>query len=179
MDSNILAIESVIGTKIINTSSVSGGDINDASRIETKDTSFFVKLNDAYFASDMFEKEARGLGLIRESNTIPVPKVISFRPDKIDYRLEAPSSFLILEWIETGNPSTKFWKNFGIQLASMHQQTAPTFGLDHSNYIGSIEQPNEPEKDAVSFFINQRLSPQIELAKTTNRIDSQTISASS
>lgn len=164
------AIESIIGDRIIATSSVSGGDINDAFRINTATNVFFVKSNEALFASDMFEKEAKGLQLIGDSQTIPVPNVVAVSS-------ASSPSFLILEWIETGHPSPVFWKNFGAQLAAMHQETAPYFGLDHANYIGSLIQPNEAESDAVSFFINQRLVPQIELAKSRNKIDTNTINS--
>ncbi len=170
MSSNIQGVESILGQKIINTIPVSGGDINDTFKIETSDTSFFVKLNNASFANDMFEKEAKGLQLIQESETIPVPNVVAVSTKN-------QSSFLLLEWVESGIPNPNFWEDFGIKLGSMHQQTAPTFGLDHSNYIGSLVQHNEHESDAISFFITQRLLPQIKLAQSKNRIDNNTISA--
>ena len=174
LDQNaIRAIESVINDQIITASAVSGGDINDAFRIVTEDNSYFVKLNDVHFASDMFEKEVKGLQLIDQSKTIPVPQIIGTNNNNG----HASPSFLILEWIESGQPSSNFWKNFGYQLAKMHQQTAPTFGLDHSNYIGSLIQQNHSAANATSFFIQQRLLPQIELANSNNKIDTKTINA--
>lgn len=162
------AIEKIIGQQIVATSAVTGGDINDAFQITTDTDTFFVKSNEASFASDMFAKEAKGLELIQKSNTIPVPDIIGISSS------DSPS-FLILEWIEPTTPAADFWKNFGQQLALMHQTTATDFGLDHSNYIGSLVQQNESASNAVDFLINQRLLPQIELAKNSNKIDTNTI----
>ncbi len=164
------ALENIIGKSIISTSTVSGGDINDAYKITTKSDRFFVKINAASFATDMFEKEAKGLGLIRASETIRVPSLVGFN------KANSPS-FLILEWIDSGNPDANFWEVFGSQLAKMHRQSSVNFGLEHSNYIGSLMQKNDKESSSIDFLINQRLLPQIELANSHNKIDSDTQSA--
>ena len=38
--------------------------------------------------------------------------------------------------------TTKYWENFGRSLAMLHQTHSENFGLDHSNYIGSLQQTN-------------------------------------
>ena len=45
---------------------VGGGDINQARLLKTTRGDFFIKLNQAAFAADMFEKEAKGLALLAE-----------------------------------------------------------------------------------------------------------------
>lgn len=39
----------------------------------------------------------------------------------------------------------------------MHQQTHPKFGLEFDNYIGSLQQSNEQNKNWDDFFIQKRL----------------------
>ena len=51
-------------------------------------------------------------------------------------------SFLVMEFIDKGNPAIDFWKQFAISLASLHKQTQPAFGLNENNYIGSLKQEN-------------------------------------
>ena len=53
---------------------------------------------------------------------------------------------MVLEWIESGNITGEFWKNFAFQLANIHQQKGEKFGLDHHNYMGQLFQKN-------SFFL--------------------------
>ena len=52
----------------------------------------------------------------------------------------------------------------GQTLAALHQHTAPSFGLDYDNYIGSLRQSNRPWDSWIDFFVHQRLEPQIRLA---------------
>ena len=82
---------------ITNMSSVHGGDISKAYRINTSKNSYFLKANTTPTASNMFQTEAYGLQLIRETNTIKTPKVIAcdtFRN----------SAFLLMEFIENKSP---------------------------------------------------------------------------
>jgi len=53
--------------------------------------------------------------------------------------------------------------------------TNTNFGLDYNNYIGSLHQQNNLHPTWVDFFINERLQPQIKLARDNNEIDSTTI----
>jgi fructosamine-3-kinase len=45
------------------------------------------------------------------------------------------------------------------------------FGLGHNNYIGSLPQSNTPSADWTSFFINQRLQPQLKLSVDQGLLD--------
>ena len=117
----------------------------------------------------MFEKEVKGLELLRITNTLRIPSVVLI--DEFE-----GTSFLILEYIGGATQSHNFWKNFGKQLADLHQNTNTTFGLDHNNYIGSLHQSNKQHQTWADFFINERLNPQLKLAKDNNEIDSTTIS---
>ncbi len=147
---------------VTRTSGVGGGCINDAHRLETSEGSFFVKYNSASRYPGMFEAEARGLVLLRDSKTIHVPEVIG-NGDAGDF------SVLVLAYVETGVKQEDFWFNFGQGLAQMHRSITDEgtkgFGLDHDNYIGSLPQRNKRHTSWIDFFIMERLEAQLRIAR--------------
>jgi len=150
------------------TIAVGGGSINAAYRLSYAGKLFFLKYNDASRFPLMFEKEALGLKLLNESKSLRIPKIIG-------HSGEGQTSFLLLEFINQGQPDKQFWEDFGHGLASMHRNTHATFGLDHSNYIGSLKQDNTAENNWPDFFTHQRLQPQIKLAKQQALLSSKTL----
>ncbi len=143
---------------LINSSPLSGGDINDVFLLKCASKKYVVKTNDASKFPGMFQTEAKGLDLLRSSNSFKIPSVISFG-------VIENTSYLLLEHIPEGSTSNIFWQQFAENLAILHKTTQPTFGLDHSNYIGSLPQYNGSETSAADFYINQRLEPQFKIAK--------------
>ncbi len=135
-----------------------GGDINEVYRLSGPEKDWVVKINDAATYPGMFEAELRGLELLESTKTFRVPKVIG--NGEIENK-----SYLLIKFIEQGNPGPTFWESFGISLARLHQNTSETFGLDHSNYIGSLPQPNGNHSSAKDFYIHERLRPQFEMAE--------------
>ena len=151
---------------IVNSQSVGGGCINHTHTLETNRGKFFLKWNDKKRFPKMFQAEARGLSLLRSTNTLYIPEVVLV--------VEASEqSCLILEWIDPGKREKHFWKNFGEQLATLHQHTEMNFGLDHDNYIGSLPQCNEQQVLWPDFFIRQRLEPQLKLAVDSGKLSLQ------
>ncbi len=55
-------------------------------------------------------------------------------------------------------------------MADLHRQSNPSFGLDHSNFIGSLPQHNEQHLDGTTFFIQQRLEPQLNMALDSKQL---------
>jgi fructosamine-3-kinase len=106
----------------------------------------------------MFEKEAAGLNLLACTNTIKIPGVIATGNS-------GEFAYLLLEFIETGLAGRDFWSDFGIKLADLHRNTHEFFGLDYDNYIGSLAQSNSFHTDFISFFITQRIEPQLKKAR--------------
>jgi len=155
--------------KIQNVIPVSGGSINETYCVATNKGKFFIKKNDSKRFPKMFEKEAKGLEILQNTNTIRTPKVIVLGESE-------EVSFLILEYIESKNPKSIFWEEFGAKLASLHQCTTTTFGLDYDNYIGSLYQQNNFHTNWTDFFIEERLQIQIKLARDHHQIESATIS---
>lgn len=147
---------------VIEIRSQGGGCINHASQVVTRHNQYFLKWNPQPLPN-MFSTEALGLQLLAAVNAIRVPAVITVQ--------EANSgipAFILLEWIER-RPSFD-QKVCGQQLAQLHLKSeSDKFGLDHDNYIGSTPQYNTWHADWVSFFRDQRLLPQVELAQRNGR----------
>ena len=134
-----------------------GGDINQVFLLNCEKHNFVIKLNDTYRFPTMFEAEARGLELLKSSQSFKIPEVICFGKEK-------NTSYLLLQYIPNGTPTKFSWRNFSQNLAKLHRTTNDFFGLNHTNYIGSLPQFNIEENSAATFFINQRLVPQFNLA---------------
>jgi protein-ribulosamine 3-kinase len=135
---------------------LSGGNINNAVKLETSEGFFFVKWNENE-PGDFFECEIRGLELIREAEEIRVPEVVGTGR-------KHGKSYLILEYVSSAYPNEKYWRHLGTRLAYLHLHFGEYFGLDHPNYIGSLAQHNDPHADWMTFFIEKRLRPQAGLA---------------
>ncbi|MFO8055519.1 MAG: fructosamine kinase family protein [Bacteroidales bacterium] len=136
---------------------VGGGSINSAYRIETPLDSHFLKYNSAERFPGMFEKEAKGLQLMRATRTVYVPELIATGK-------AGSYAFILMEFLHPGSRRPDFWADFGKKLAGMHQTTNTQFGLDHDNYMGSLQQYNNYHKTWYDFFILERLQPQLHLA---------------
>ena len=150
-------IEKWLGVPLLEARPLSGGDINQVYRLRLADsTEFVLKLNAKDRYPQMFEKEGKGLGLLRSTGCKTPGVRMCFE--------EETQQYLILELIEEGRPISTSWESFGLQLGTLHLQSNESFGLDHDNYIGSLEQINQQEKSWVEFFISQRLLPLIEKA---------------
>jgi fructosamine-3-kinase len=143
---------------------VGGGSINDAWRLETDAGRFFLKTNSADRFPSMFEAEADGLQRLRQAGPLRVPEVIAHGEDHDE-------SFLLMEWVEGGIKGQGFWADFGRGLALLHRHTRDHFGLERDNYIGSLVQHNTPASDWPSFFIHQRLEPQLKMARDRKRVE--------
>ena len=143
--------------------SVAGGCINNTYRLETSDDIFFLKFNSKENAH-MFECEAMGLALLESHSKLKVPKVL--HSGTLDGK-----AFLLLEWIDKGYQHTDFWRAFATDLAGMHRVSTDTFGLDHDNYIGRLPQSNRQHSLWHDFFREERMMPQIKLARSRNLID--------
>jgi fructosamine-3-kinase len=148
------ALERALGN-ISSITAVGGGDINEAARVETNDASYFVKWNSRARAR-LFEVEARGLKLLAEAKALRVPHVVAL--------VEQPPA-LVLEWIDLGSNKLAASEALGRGLAQQHRTTAPAYGLDHDNYIGSTPQRNTPARSWIEFYRDRRLGTQRGLAQ--------------
>jgi fructosamine-3-kinase len=140
---------------------VTGGDINAAARVNTRQASYFLKWN-ADPLPRLFEVEARGLRLLGGAGAIRVPDVYAHAGPQSDQ-----PAFMLLEWIEQGRGASRdaVGERFGRELATLHRESAAEFGLDHDNYIGSLPQPNCALPSWSDFYRDRRLGYQRDMAR--------------
>ncbi len=163
-------IEAALNARIVKTTSVAGGDINEARCIELSDgRRAFVKTN-LNAPRGMFPAEAQGLNWLREASAIRVPKVYAVCNDTAT----GQAAFLVIEWVESGRAAANFDECLGQSLARLHQTFAPGFGFDSDNFIGSLPQSNQAEPNWPEFFWMRRLLPQVKRAVDTRRLDTTT-----
>lgn len=151
-------ISKVTGQKftIVATSAINGGCINSAYEIKGNNRSYFIKFNQASLLA-MFEAEFAGLETIQASQSVRVPTPI------MTGRL-ADKSFLLTELIALQSCHGQCQRLLGQQLASMHQPSQAYFGWHQDNTIGASTQINNQTNDWLSFWREQRLGFQLELA---------------
>ena len=157
-----------LNTEVEHVSYVGGGSINSTHKVKYNGQNYFVKTNSASRFPGMFEKEAKGLELLGNAQCINVPEVIFFTEDGDD-------SFLVLKFIKSGSVNAEFWDTFASQLACLHKNTSVKFGLDHDNFIGSLNQYNNFKNSWSEFFTTQRLEIQLKMAIDSNSIDRSVI----
>ncbi len=132
---------------------VSGGCINNGTRLHiASGATFFLKLNPEAPA-DMFAREAEGLEALEVPGAPRVPT-----PLLVD------ETFLLLEDLAPAPRAADYWPAFGRQLARLHEQHGPSFGFENDNYLGSTVQPNPWTDDGHEFFATHRLLYQARLA---------------
>ena len=126
---------------------LTGGDINEVYQVFFQKKSVVVKINNSQSLPQLFEKEKQGLELLSKSTFI-VPNTI--KTGSIE-----DTQFLIMDYIEQGTKLN--WGIFGHKLAQLHLIEGKYFGLDHDNYIGSLEQVNQEYEEWSEFYTNNRL----------------------
>ncbi|WP_223154994.1 fructosamine kinase family protein [Alkalibacillus aidingensis] len=141
-------------TNIKKVEPVHGGEINQSYYVETDEQQYFLKYNpDA--PKDFFRLEVEGLRLIKSTNTVNVPHVITY--------LDQPGkSILMTEWIE-GRSNTDTEYLLGEQLAKLHQTYAKQHGFKEKTYIGTLPQKNDFYDEWVDYYRDKRLIQQYRL----------------
>lgn len=157
-----------LGAEPLRAVALSGGMINRAARVETKDGPVFVKWNDGA-PPGFFAAEAQGLETLRAVNKLRVPSVLAMLDTAVRSASSAPP-YLALEFIQERPPSDPdfFAQLFGAQLAALHLEAVSPFaayGLEYDNYLGSHVQINTPHQCWSDFYRDCRLLPQIDLAR--------------
>jgi len=157
-------LEDRLDVTIESVATVSGGCIANACRLDTGARPLFLKYGNESVART-FPGEAAGLeALAAAESPLTVPSVID---------TAAPSGdrpgFLVTEWIHSGRKGRRFWETFGEGLAALHRHTEDAYGFEQDNFIGRSPQPNAWTDRWPAFFREQRLAPQVEMARDQNR----------
>ena len=112
--------------------------------------------------ADAFAAEADGLAALRAAGCSA--------PQPIEHGIDGAEAYLLLQWLDL-RPSGDF-AALGSMLARVHRSTGERFGWPRDNYIGATPQRNHRTDDWKTFWREQRMEPQLELARRNgHRID--------
>lgn len=115
----------------------------------------------AKVAENGMDVEAWMLNYLKTKSKLPVPTVY--------YSNE---HVMIMEFVEQHHSlDEKSHRSAAEFLAELHNIRGEQYGLERDTLIGSLRQPNTPNKDWVSFFTNQRLLYMAGEALKENKID--------
>ena len=132
---------------------VSGGDINEAFRLETAEGPYFLLVQPGQPAS-FYAHEVAGLKALGQA--VNVPEVIATGEIEHD-------AYLILEFLEIGDGSQY---ELGQTVARVHRVTAKQFGFDQSNLVAKLPKDNSWQNDWTTFYLKQRLDPLVARVQT-------------
>jgi len=154
-------LEEKLDYRIQNEQRVGGGSINDAAKVSIKGKGdCFLKWNRTADFS-MFETEVKGLELLEQAHSgLAVPS-----PIDLDIEPDSNTGYLLMEYLEQGQPKGDGHDYFGRALAEQHKRINEQHGLDHDNYIGRLPQSNRKHDKWIPFFIEERLEPQFRMAR--------------
>lgn len=147
-------LQETLDLKVLSAAALGGGCIHQAHRVDTSVGALFVKWNRLDQAAN-FDAEEQGLALLRDTQTVPVPDLIS-RGSVGDL------AYLALSFIGQAPRAADYWEVLGTRLARLHQHSAEHFGLAQDNFIGALPQSNRMHRNWCDFFINERLMPTLE-----------------
>ena len=154
------AVGRALGTRVVGSSVVRGGDVAQAFRFELDDgRRVFAKMHPNPPAG-FFTTEAYGLRWLAEPGVIDVPEVLAVSDGE-----EGGPPFLVLGWIELGRPRADTEVVLGRALARLHQATPVAFGREDRRSTGSRGLPNEPCESWAEFYASQRMAPLARLAR--------------
>jgi len=152
------AISQQLDIPILKYEPLSGGDISNAYLLHTSHKRYFLKTNASPQASTMFQVEKKGLAEIASTKTIATPKVfLCGQAEQVAY--------LLMEYIEPKRPDQNDFEQLGRDLARLHSVSSNHFGWSRDNFIGSLPQSNQVHNNWNSFYVEERLLPQLQLAQ--------------
>ncbi|NRB51738.1 MAG: fructosamine kinase family protein [Saprospiraceae bacterium] len=160
------ALQEELHLPIISFQAISGGDINQAFRLETPQQSFFLKYNQYPQGAEMLRTERAGLEHLATAEVMSVPKPIA-QGTRGSYH------FLVLEDWSGRRPAPNFWPVFGQSLAALHRQTHDHFGLAENNFIAKLPQSNRLHTSWSSFYWEERLKPLTQQGYERGLLDSK------
>lgn len=164
----IPTISQKIDEEIVSTKPLSGGSISSSYLIITNKSKYFLKVNSASNALNMFHEEQLGLNAIESTKTIAVPHV--YFVDILD-----PFAFILMDYIESKRPSSIDYQRLGIELAELHKVAFEEIGFTSDNFIGSLPQSNKKHESWSNFYWNERIYPQLQLALNAGLLSAEEI----
>ena len=153
--------EELLGTSVVATSPVAGGDIATATRLRLSSGQTALMKTLPHAPEGFFEAEAAGLRWLAEvDGGVPLPAVLA-----------AASDCVVLEWVEQSSKTpVEAAVAFGHPLAATHAAGADGWGLDHDGFIGRLPLPNRPADSWAEFYAVRRVLPYLKLARDRDAV---------
>ena len=146
--------EELLGSSVVATAPVAGGDINTATRMRLSNGTTALMKTNHHAPEGFFEAEERGLRWLAEAGGVAVPEVLA-----------SDHECLILRWVEPGKTTVDAAVSFGQALATTHAAGAPAYGLEQDGYIGRLPLPNKTAPTWAEFYATRRVLPYLKLAR--------------
>lgn len=164
-------VADVLGSPVIATSRVSGGDVAESFRMDLADGRRVFAKTHRSSPPRFFSTEAAGLSWLRAAEAVAIPEVLAVS-DHEDHPADPGDRTdggrvcgLVLEWIDEGSATATTDAELGRQLAALHRAGAPSFGREDRRTTGSRGLPNDPCETWTEFYATQRLLPLARLAR--------------
>jgi fructosamine-3-kinase len=154
--------EALLGTAVVATTPVAGGDICTATRLRLSDGRSALIKTKAHAPDSFFAAEARGLTWLAAAAGAAVPEMLASAED-----------CLIVEWVEPGHPSAEAAEAFGRGLAETHRAGAESFGADEDGFIGTLPLPNRRADAWPEFYATRRVLPYLKAARDRGSVSTE------
>jgi len=145
--------EALLGSAVVSTTPVAGGDICTATRLRLTDGRSTIIKTRPQAPPGMFRREAEGLRWLGDAGGAPTPDVLGVDDD-----------CLIIAWIEPTKPTQDLAERFGRALAATHRAGATQFGADQDGFIGIMPLPNRSLPTWEEFYASRRVMPYVRAA---------------
>jgi len=146
--------EELLGSAVVATSPVAGGDICTATRVKVADGRTVLMKTHVQPPPGFFEAEARSLNWLHQA-----------APDLVPEALAVDADCLLLPFIEPGKPTVDAAVGLGHDLARLHAAGATTYGWEKDGFIGRLPMKNAPAPTWAEFFATKRVLPYLKLAR--------------
>lgn len=149
--------EELLGSSVVATAPVAGGDIATATRLRLSDGTTALMKTLPHAPDDFFADEAAGLRWLAEATAAGgahLPEVLG-----------VDSECLIVRWVEPGKSNVDSAAALGRELAALHAAGAPSYGLERDGFIGRLPLPNRPADTWAEFYAVRRVLPYLKLAR--------------
>jgi fructosamine-3-kinase len=153
---------------------VGGGCIHRAWQLDLRDGSRrFAKTNRAALLP-VLEAEADGLAALQAAAAGAAPGAALPRiPEPLALAELEGQAVLLLSWLDLGGSHPQGWQELGRGLARLHRASLKAsdgrFGWHRDNFIGSGPQANSWSSSWATFFSEERLGVQLQLAANAGR----------
>lgn len=150
--------ERLLGSAVVATTPVAGGDICTATKIRLGSGRNALVKTRPGVPDGFFPAEARGLRRLAAAGA-EVPEVLAVEAD-----------CLIIDWVEPSRPTPELAAQFGRDLARLHTHAVAQYGEEADGFIGFLPLPNRSCDTWAEFYTYRRVLPYLKLARDRGHI---------